>query len=635
MATISHITSNGEEISGHEQDIFANDFFHSKKQLLVKKIQDKKSQEIYEDELSLDDVTDILEISESQGGYDQSSYIVSILATMKSIAHTVQSKARWAKFASDHGASEEIFTFSSKGDFSKVHQITDALVRPNPLKHLVFCSVLVRFQQIIDIVKHFELINECLKKPREFRLYLDELDKYIDTVRHIIDELARSKIVKRIVIVTATPSKIWAPLPGWEKLHILNPRVVEGGENYLMFKECRYFPTDAIPIIPPSTDDWLTIGKKQNKKLIEHHHKILLTYPDLLNVEYRPERQFGRTIFAPGLQTRESHSNLALFWNHFGCNVIIVNGERTADGYYGRLLLNDGSQIDIPHMSYNEFETMEMRNYLASTSGICEHSQAQLNDIISEFYFKYKLYNRPLVITGRLCVERAQSLVHPVWGTFTDAIYYDAVSPDDAYQQQRQLGHVKHWPTYRGLPRIFAPQKYHDDVTILEERSHKFASLFAQSHATHKDYLTSAGENKLTTHETAEKKRDVRAHTASLIRSPDHPFEGPDAFDKVKKYLQSVFPNTIVRPHAMHKVDGYEISTRLTNYYKKEKDKLTAEDRLTEEKFKRFNSSAFGISSTGKGQLYMIYPVYPTMMSTPSEVRYYVRYLPPNSAHDK
>jgi len=70
------------------------------------------------------------------------------------------------------------------------------------------------------------------------------------------------------------------------------------------------------------------------------------------------------------------------------------------------------------------------------------------------------------------------------------------------------------------------------------------------------------------------------------------------------------------------------LTSRLTSTYKKEKDALEADDRLTDTKYNRIKKS-MNISSTGKGQQYMIYPVYPTMMSVPTEVKYYLHYLPP------
>ena len=451
------------------------------------------------------------------------------------------------------------------------------------------------------------------------------MDKYIESLRPFINELVMSDVVSRIVIVTATPKKIWES-KGWEKLFILNPRVIEGGDNYLMFKDCKYFPTETIQNSPP-IDDWFETPNKQIKKLIEHHNKIRIAHPEILYVDNSSGQSIANVIFAPGLTSRLSHEMVAKFWNHIGCAVIIVNGERTIEGHYGRLYLADRSQIDVPHMNYSDFETSEMRAYLEANPDY--KGPAQLNDIIAEFYHKHHLYQTPLVITGRLCVERAQSLVHPVWGTFTDAIYYEAADPDDAYQQQRQLGHIKKWTTYRGLPRVYAPQSYHDDVMILEERSHKFATQHASSLASQTDYIHMSGEGNITTKEHKEERREARAHTAELIKTAG-PFAGSSAWEDVKQFLSTVFGKS-ARPHAMHKVDGYELTTRLKAYYKKDKDSLTVEDRLTDEKFKRFERSAFGISSTQKGQSYMIYPVYPTMFSTPDDVQYYVRYLPPDA----
>ena len=597
-------------------------FIQKKVQLLVKKVQDRKSTEIYtDDHMSLDDVTNILEISDSQNGSVSSKKSISILSTMKSIAHTTQSKARWAKFAADNGVSEHIYTFSSKGDFSKVHQIMERIVETDAPKHIVMCTNQVRFRDLLSIVNHIEKVNTRFKDEEKvtFRLYFDEMDKYIDTLRSYINELAISIVVSRIVIVTATPKKIWSS-KGWEKLFVLNPRVIDGGENYLMFKECKYYPTEAInPSLP--IDEWFTVSAKQNKKLIEHHNKIRNAYPGILNVDNSSGKPIANVIFAPGLQSRSSHEDVARFWNTLGCSVIIVNGERTNDGFYGRLYLSDRSQVDIPHMNYEDFETPEMNIYLKSNPDY--KGQAQLNDIIAEYYHKHHLYTTPLVITGRLCVERAQSLVHPVWGTFTDAIYFESSDPDDAYQQQRQLGHIKHWSTFRGIPRVYAPQHYHDDVIILEERSHKFATIYASSHATHKDYLNISSEGKLTTKEHKEERIIARSHTSELIKTA-----GPFAnFDDVSKFLRSVFGSS-VRPRPMFEIEGYKLSTRLKAYYKKDKESLIADDRLTNEKFKRFEKSAFGISSTERGQQYMIYPVYPTMTSSPDEVMYFIRYLP-------
>ena len=93
--------------------------------------------------------------------------------------------------------------------------------------------------------------------------------------------------------------------------------------------------------------------------------------------------------------------------------------------------------------------------------------------------------------------------------------------------------------------------------------------------------------------------------------------------DDVRNFLGDYFEKPIEFGE-FYTIDGYELSTRLNTYYGKNKDELEASDRLTLEKY---NSISIGmnISSTGKGQKYMVYPVYETEHSR--EVQYYVRYL--------
>lgn len=79
-----------------------------------------------------------------------------------------------------------------------------------------------------------------------------------------------------------------------------------------------------------------------------------------------------------------------------------------------------------------------------------------------------------------------------------------------------------------------------------------------------------------------------------------------------------------MNPASFHKIDGYVLSTRLNSYYNKKKEELLATDRLTIDKY---NTIAIGLnlSKTGKGQNYMVYPVYDNINT--HEVSYYVRYL--------
>ena len=76
---------------------------------------------------------------------------------------------------------------------------------------------------------------------------------------------------------------------------------------------------------------------------------------------------------------------------------------------------------------------------------------------------------------------------------------------------------------------------------------------------------------------------------------------------------------------------GYYISSRLLGWYKKKYNDINDSDDfqkkhiLTTEEFNSI-SITFGCSSTDKGQIYSLYPVYPNKNSLPSEVKWYIRY---------
>jgi len=587
--------------------------------LLNKRVQDKKTQEIFEDnKISLDEVTDILEISQAgQGAPNNQTHTISILATMKSIAHTIQSKARWKKFCSDNHADENIYTFSSKGDFTQVSHITDRVTLPivEAPKHIVACTHMTRMNNFLELAQFIERRNPELRIERRLRFYLDEFDEYIDKMREIVEQLVMMKCVEKIVIVTATARTIWCDRPGWTNLFILNPRIDDTNDTYLMFKDCRHIDTAILEAVtvPPVTDIIATTDK-ESIKVLTLHRRIMERHSDILSA--------GKIIFAPGCITRSSHEEVAFLWNHFGCSSFVFNGERTMDGFYGKLYLFDRTVIDVPHLRLCELESEQMKAYMKAEK-MDLNASAQLNEVISDFIYRYNLLATPIVMTGLLCIERAQTLVHPVWGTFTDAIFHSAASPEKAYQLQRQLGHIRKWSTYRGIPRVFTNEIFRNDVKILESRAFSFGKNFGGVKASLSDYVSSGNDGALTSKEKKIKKTDERKNVISRIVEHDTSFA---TVNEVNRFLSDKLKTTI-RIKKFHTVNGYVLTTRLNAIFKKNKDNLTAEDRLTVTKFERI-SQGQNISAN-KGQPYMVYPVYPTMESGPDEVRYIVRYLPP------
>ena len=313
-----------------------------------------------------------------------------------------------------------------------------------------------------------------------------------------------------------------------------------------------------------------------------------------------------------------------------GCYAAIINGERTMQGFYGSLYLDNGRIENIPHMQVRDMKTDQMIDYFKEKK-TNPNDQAQLNDILAELYYKYELGSKAWFITGRLCVERAQTLVHPVWGTFTHAIYFKHKSPEDAYQQQRQLGHVKEWPTYRGIPTVFCSDTFRKDVLILEKRAHNFARKCHGTLATIQDYHDSS-EGALTMKEekTIEKEKN-KVLLNTIIRGP-----GFNSIADVNMFLreQNLTSQGIRKFHKTP--GGYEVTSRLIPWYqtrhKKSNTKavdLMDKDRLTMDVYMNLSNTCI---STKSGQSYIVYPVYSNQLSSPEDVTYYVRYLPLQTA---
>ena len=76
---------------------------------------------------------------------------------------------------------------------------------------------------------------------------------------------------------------------------------------------------------------------------------------------------------------------------------------------------------------------------------------------------------------------------------------------------------------------------------------------------------------------------------------------------------------------AIHMVDGYSLSTKVTPPGKR-KDDLIAEDRLTIELASDISPGTC-ISSTDKGSRYLVLPVYETMDTPAKRVKFQVRYI--------
>ena len=623
----------GKAIKGEALDKLEK-LLKEKVQLIIKKVQDRKTQEVFENNrdepiIEDDEVTDLLELDETSQAEASKTSTVTFLSTMKSLAHTIQSKSRWEKFEKDH----RVVTFSSRGDYKNIADLKITVSKADHPQHIVNCTLTIRIKQLIQYAKHVEESNSQFIKKRKLRFYFDEFDKYVDKNRTLINELVSYECVERVVFITATPDKIWAPEQGWTYFFTLVPKLTDT-MYYLFFQECNFIFKEDLTSKVTLPEFWKDYAERNNLKaedtaLLNYHNKIIDQFPDILDP--------GTVTFAPGNITRVSHQAVADFWNTHECSVLVSNGERTTDGFLGRLFIDSDTVIDVPYMKYKDMKSAEMIRYIRDEK-LKPESDAQLNEIVAEMYWIHHLDRKALIITGRLTVERAQTLVHPVWGSFSNAIYNKHMSPEDAYQQQRQLGHIKAFrrpnletgeviETYRGIPRVFCPIAFYNDVNILESRAHNFSKKYGNGYATRDDYRTCHGEN-LTKQE--QKKADKQAKKDLLATVKEGP--GFKTMAEANNFLEQKLCYKVRATMPQYEGNKYLISSRLIPWYKKhdatikEASDLKDKHRITMEIYRKISPSQ-NISSES-GQHYAIYPVYPTMDSPPEDVRFYVRYLP-------
>jgi len=94
----------------------------------------------------------------------------------------------------------------------------------------------------------------------------------------------------------------------------------------------------------------------------------------------------------------------------------------------------------------------------------------------------------------------------------------------------------------------------------------------------------------------------------------------------IKAFLKEKLKKN-VKVNEFYDIEGFKLSTRLTNYYNKTKGQLTCNDRLIYADYKKTMAGTNIAAFDKKGQNYMIYPVYANMESPRELVRYYYSIL--------
>lgn len=280
---------------------------------------------------------------------------------------------------------------------------------------LVMCSNGKRFE---DGTEFIEVLNRNIGCITRVFIYYDELHKYInDDTRRQIEKIHDMDITHGIIALSATPDKIWKSNGFWSRLNLVYLNDFND-ENYIGYRDMLFNCVDDIEYDDNTCKNQYPELEKQDRKLMNFTDEILNRNENILGV--------GTRTFIPGLQRVKSHNFIRkmIFTRNKECVVIMLNGfEKT--------------------IKYND------ENGRMMTINLNGHDD-EICNVIGGYIMEYKLEDRPIVMTGYICVSMGQTLSCESLGSFTSAIFgHLSLKNDEIYQLfGRITGRMRNWKSY-------------------------------------------------------------------------------------------------------------------------------------------------------------------------------------------
>lgn len=550
--------------------------------------------------------TTIGRISTEIGDDEEKGRSIHMVFTMNTLLSSRQFAVRLATLEKEYGQGS-IVIFSSKyeGPYTHVKTLGDLKGLCFELETcprvIIMCSNDFRFDDSIKFIKALDRNRTNI--DRVF-MYYDELHKYLTAkLRQQIEEIHELDIVKGIIAMTATPMPIWQKTGFWSNIRMIhlddiNKSDYIGYRNMLFNCDDTFFP---VPYVRPAAFDF----NKLDLDILGYIKHILDKYPEIL--------ASGTRTFIPAHIRRFGHKEVRslVFNKNPEAVIVVLNGEE---------------------------KTLQFKDHLGNIKTVPLVDPTGSEEVcktIADAVLRCGLESRPLVITGFLCVGMGQTLTHKTLGSFTSAIFgHMDLTNDEMYQLfGRITGRMLLWEDKYVQTQVYCPTKIMQRCYVMEECARRISTDYNGGLVTEEMYtktMHDLGDIGRAALENIRPKKEVKTKRPKPpvpATNDDRPFT---TIVEVNKFLTDAFK----KPHnikGFHAIEGYQLSTRLTAYYKKKMGELVADDRLTMEFFKKIPLNMNISSTIGKGQQYMVYPVYPTKESPPSDVRYYVRYLKPQA----
>jgi hypothetical protein len=320
---------------------------------------------------------------------------------------------------------------------------------------IVMCSNGSRYDDCVDFL---DVIEKNVTVIKRVFAYYDELHHYLnDKLRRQIEHIHDLKITRGMMAMSATPENIWESSGFWNEIQLIKLDSFND-ENYVgcndMIFNCvdDFFPH---PYIRPSLFDYEELDH-QVYGFIKH---TLEKYPEILGEKTR--------TFIPAHIRRVGHDCVKdlVFDLQPQAVVIIINGYRKVLQYK------------------DEHKHTKTLPLISTEEELCE--------TIAKLMIKHQLEDRPLVITGFLCVGMGQTLTHKTLGSFTSAIFSHLDLTNDKIYQLfgRITGRMKDWEDGKFVQtQVYCPSVIMNRCIMMEQCARNMACEYNGSVATKSDY---------------------------------------------------------------------------------------------------------------------------------------------------
>jgi hypothetical protein len=391
---------------------------------------------------------------------------IHIVFTMNTLLNNNQFAKRLETIEKMYGEGS-VCVFSSKYDGKYKHvnnrdELLGVCANKTTCPHvIVMCGNPTRYKDGVEFIKVLDK-NNISNIARAFAYY-DELHKYINpTLRNQIEELHSLDIIKGITALTASPDKIFEDVGFWSNIELIQLDDFSD-ENYVGYKNMVFNCIDDFfpnPYIRPGAFDF----EEKDRQTLGFINYVLKKYPEILGD--------GTRSFIPAHIRQVGHNQVRdlIFKTKNNAIIVVLNGEEKTLQYKDSL----GNTKTLPLTSSDE--------------EVCE--------TISRLVLHHNLQDRPIVITGLLCVGMGQTLAHKTLGSFTSAIFgHMDLTNDDMYQLfGRITGRMKDWGSKYTETQIYCPTTIMNRCIAMEECARNMASNHNGELVTQEIYRESMNE---------------------------------------------------------------------------------------------------------------------------------------------